>query len=264
MGQIFLSRILVGKSWISQKSATGQKRAGQRLSHDLETLERMIAAIIVAAGSSQRMGFDKLAADLCGRPVLAHTVAAFAATPLIDKIFVICTPQRFAELLLESHSKPVIRVDGGTTRQESVYYGLSAVDPETTVVAVHDGARPLITPQEIETCLNQALTHGASALGRRVTETLKRADDQGFANSSVNRDKLWFMETPQCFRVDALKRAYEHVREHGLVVTDEVSAMEAIGISSYLVESKAPNLKITVAADLKLAAYLMDEAEKSR
>ena len=97
-----------------------------------------------------------------------------------------------------------------------------------------------------------------AALGRKVTETLKRADAEGFARSSVDRALLWFMETPQCFRVNVLKRAYQHVRERKLQVTDEVSAVEVIGISTYLVESKHPNVKITVPADLKLAAYLMD------
>ena len=218
----------------------------------------MIAAIIVAAGSSQRMGFDKLAADLRGRPVLAHAVDAFCAAPSVDAIFVVCSPQRFAELLPGSYAKPVVRVDGGATRQESVFNGLNALDPNTQLVAVHDGARPLVSPQDIELCLQAAKTHTASALGRRVTETLKRADEQDFARSSVDRDNLWFMETPQCFRVDALKRAYAQVRAQQLVVTDEVSAMEAIGIPTHLVESRSPNLKITVPADLKLAAYLMD------
>jgi 2-C-methyl-D-erythritol 4-phosphate cytidylyltransferase len=223
-----------------------------------------IAAIIVAAGSSQRMGFDKLAADLRGRPVLAHSVEAFSASPSIDEIFVVCSAQRFEELLPGPFAKPIHRVDGGATRQESVYNGLKALYAETTIVAVHDGARPLIHPSEIEACLEQARKYGASALGRRVAETLKRADHEGFARSSVEREGLWFMETPQCFRVNALKRAYQQVRERHLVVTDEVSAMEATGISSYLVESKAPNLKITLPADLKLAAYLMDVVEETR
>ena len=224
----------------------------------------MTAAIIVAAGSSRRMGFDKLAAELRGRSVLAHSVAAFCATPSIDTIIVVCSQQRFAELLPSSYPKPVIRVDGGATRQESVSHGLNALGDDVSLVAVHDGARPLISPQAVEACLAAAQQHTASALGRRVTETLKRADKNDFASSSVDRDNLWFMETPQCFCVDALKRAYRHVREQQLIVTDEVSAMEAIGYPTYLVESKEANLKITVPADLKLAAYLMDEAENSR
>ena len=223
-----------------------------------------IAAIIVAAGSSQRMGFDKLAADLRGRPVLAHSVAAFCAAPSIDEIFVVCPAERFETLLAGPFSKPVHPIDGGTTRQHSVHNGLLALSPHTTHVAVHDGARPLISPTEIEHCLALTLTHHACALGRRVTETLKRSDEKNFASLSIDRENLWFMETPQCFHLPTLLRAYQHVMENHLIVTDEVSAMEAIGISSYLVESKAPNLKITVPADLKLAAYWMDAATEIR
>jgi 2-C-methyl-D-erythritol 4-phosphate cytidylyltransferase len=216
------------------------------------------AAIIVAAGSSQRMGFDKLAAPLLGTPVLAHSVRAFCEAPSVDQIFVVCSEARFSELLPGPFAKPVFRVDGGDTRQESVYHGLKALAEDITVVAVHDGARPMIRVEEIEQCIEHARKYGAAALGRKVTETLKRADAEGFARSSVDRALLWFMETPQCFRVNVLKRAYQHVRERRLQVTDEVSAVEAIGISTYLVESKYPNVKITVPADLKLAAYLMD------
>lgn len=223
-----------------------------------------IAAIIVAAGSSQRMGFDKLAADLRGRPVLAHSVQAFCAASSIEEIFVVCSVERFATLLPGPWSKPVHRIDGGSTRQHSVHNGLLALSPGTTIVAVHDGARPLISPSEIEHCLTLTRTHGACSLARRVTETLKRSTHEGFSESSVDRENLWFMETPQCFHLPPLLNAYQHVIENQLIVTDEVSAMEAIGVTSYLVESKAPNLKITVPADLKLAAYWMDAAAETR
>lgn len=216
------------------------------------------AAIIVAAGSSQRMGFDKLAAPLLGAPVLAHSLRAFCAAPSVDLVYVVCSERRFSELLPGPFAKPVSRVEGGATRQESVYNGLKALPQEVTMVAVHDGARPMIRVDEIEQCIARARQYGAAALGRKVTETLKRADAEGFARSSVDRALLWFMETPQCFRVNVLKRAYQHVREMKMQVTDEVSTVEAIGISTYLVESKYMNIKITVPADLKLAAYLMD------
>lgn len=215
------------------------------------------ACIIVAAGSSQRMGFDKLAAPLNGIPVLARTVQAFCDAPSIDEIYVVCSPSRFESLLSRPFEKPMHRVDGGQSRQDSVQNGLDALAPEIKMVAVHDGARPLICVEDIETCLTHAKKYGASALARKVTETLKRADPEGFARVSVDRSLLWFMETPQCFRVNVLKRAYENVREQRLQVTDEVSAVESIGISSYLVESKSANLKITVPLDLELASHLM-------
>jgi 2-C-methyl-D-erythritol 4-phosphate cytidylyltransferase len=219
------------------------------------------AAIIVAAGSSQRMGFDKLAAPLSGIPVLAHSVRAFCEAQSVDQIYVVCSEGRFAELLSGSFDKPVFRVDGGVTRQESVYHGIKALSEEITVVAVHDGARPMIRVEDIELCLERARKYGAAALGRKVTETVKRADADGFARSSVDRSLLWFMETPQCFRVNILKRAYQNVREKKMQVTDEVSAVESIGISTSLVESRHANIKITLPADLQLAAYLMDSED---
>ena len=217
------------------------------------------AAIIVAAGTSQRMGFDKLAAPLQGIPVLTHSIRAFCDTPSIDEIYVVCSEARFRALVSGTFSKPIIRVDGGSTRQESVQQGLKALSPEITLVAVHDGARPLVRVRDIEACIERARQYGACSLARKVTETLKRADTQGFARSSVDRALLWFMETPQCFRLNVLKRAYQQVRERNMQVTDEVSAVEAIGISTLLMESSGINLKITIPADLELASYLIGE-----
>jgi 2-C-methyl-D-erythritol 4-phosphate cytidylyltransferase len=217
------------------------------------------AAIIVAAGTSQRMGFDKLAASLQGVPVLMHSIRAFCDSPSIDEIYVVCSEARFNELVTGTFSKHVVRVDGGDSRQESVQQGLRALSPEITIVAVHDGARPLVRGDDVEKCIEKARQFGASSLARKVTETLKRSDTEGFARSSVDRALLWFMETPQCFRVNVLKRAYQHVRSRNLQVTDEVSAVESIGISTFLVESSGVNLKITIPADLELASYLMGQ-----
>lgn len=219
-----------------------------------------IAAIIVAAGSSRRMGFDKLAAPLGGSSVLAHSVKAFCDCPLIDEVVVVCSQERFDALLAGSFSPPLRRVDGGASRQESVQRGLDAVSPETKIVAVHDGARPLIRLDVIALCLTQTQKHGTCALARRVTETLKRADDRDYSCGSVDRSHLWFMETPQCFDLGLLQRAYQQVREQGCEVTDEVSAVEQLGLGVFLQESKFPNVKVTVPADLELASYLLDGA----
>lgn len=217
------------------------------------------AAIIVAAGTSQRMGFDKLAASLQGLPVLIRSIRAFCDAPSIDEVYVVCSEERFCELVTGSFAKPIIRVDGGSSRQDSVQQGLRALSPEITMVAVHDGARPLVRVRDIEQCVEHARQYGASSLARKVTETLKRADAEGFARASVDRAQLWFMETPQCFRLNVLKRAYQHVRERKLHVTDEVSAVEAIGISTFLIESSGANPKITIPADLEFASYLLGE-----
>lgn len=213
------------------------------------------AAIIVASGSSRRMGFDKLAAKLNGRPVLRASVEAFMASPRIDRVVVVCPQDRFEALLAGDFPKPIRRVDGGAERQDSVAAGLQAVE-DSPLVAVHDGARPLITVEAIESCIAAADEHGAASLARPISETIKRADAEGFSSEGVARENLWHTETPQIFRTDLLRKAYDHVRKNNLVVTDEVSAVEALGIPTKLVASGSPNLKITHSADLALAEAL--------
>lgn len=215
------------------------------------------AAVIVASGSSRRMGFDKLSAELHGRPVLAHTVAAFMATGGISRVVVVCPPDRFRLLENKDFPKPLLRADGGDQRQDSVANGLAALDESDDLVAVHDGARPLIRPESIEECISAARLHGAAALAHAVAETLKRADAAGFSAGAVDRTDLWAMETPQVFRTDLLRRAYAALTASGGIATDEVSALEAIGVPTKLVTSAFPNPKITVPADISLAAALM-------
>jgi 2-C-methyl-D-erythritol 4-phosphate cytidylyltransferase len=197
------------------------------------------------------MGFDKLAAEIRGVAVLRRTLEAFLAADSIGSVIVVCPEDRWRLLEDVRSDKPVIRVDGGADRQDSVAAGLARVS--SSHVAVHDGARPLISPKDIGRCVAAAAVHQASALARRVTETLKRADDEGFSHQAVSRENLWLMETPQVFAVDLLKKAYAAVTAANLAVTDEVSALEAIGVRVKLVESSHPNLKITTPADLVLA-----------
>jgi 2-C-methyl-D-erythritol 4-phosphate cytidylyltransferase len=215
------------------------------------------AAIIVASGSSRRMGFDKLAAVIDGKPVLAHTVRAFMAAEGITRVIVVCPEERFRLLDGEEFAKPIARVDGGDQRQNSVANGMAVLDPDDLIIAVHDGARPLVRPESIDECIAAARRFGAAALARAVTDTIKKADTEGFARYSVDRTGLWAMETPQVFRSSVLRRAYASVVERQLAVTDEVSAVEAMGISTKLITSPFPNPKITVPADIHLASALM-------
>jgi 2-C-methyl-D-erythritol 4-phosphate cytidylyltransferase len=202
------------------------------------------------------MGFDKLASPLARIPVLRRTLGAFLAADSIAEVVVVCPEERW-ELLGGGFSKPVKRVDGGADRQDSVMAGLAALSAQTGLVAVHDGARPLVAPADIDRCVAAALEFRAAALARRVTETLKRSDAADFSAGAVSRENLWFMETPQVFDVPLLLEAYEAVAAQGLAVTDEVSAMEAIGVQVKFIESIQPNLKITTPADLALAEALL-------
>lgn len=219
-------------------------------------ISRTCSAILVAAGSSRRMGFDKLAAELAGVPVLRRTVEAFLAAESISEVIVVCPEERWP-LLDGNFAKPVKRVDGGELRQDSVIAGLSALALESNFVAVHDGARPLISPEDIDACVAAAMENRAAALARRVTETLKRADPLDFSTEGVSREHLWFMETPQVFEIRLLVDSYADVSSRNLTVTDEVSVMEAVGVRVKLVESKHPNLKITTPADLALAEAIL-------
>lgn len=214
------------------------------------------AAIIVAAGSGQRMGFDKLMAPLAGKPVLQWSLDAFLAAGSIGRIIVVTDENRFA-MLDTGTTKEVLRVDGGSERFLSVAAGLDRVATDSPFVAVHDGARPLVRPEHIDACHRAAQDSGAATLARRVTETIKKGSPDNLTRGSVARDDLWFTETPQMFRTETIIRAYQQVLGSHLPVTDEVSAVETLGIATRLVENSAPNIKVTVPSDLVLAAAIL-------
>ena len=217
----------------------------------------MFCAVIVAAGSSRRAGFDKLTAPLAGVPVLRRSVDAFVAAGAAA-VVVVCPESRWVEtgLATADFPVPVSRVDGGAERQDSVAAGLAALPAGTRMVAVHDGARPLITPAGIAACLTAAEETGAATCAHPVVDTLKRADAAGRSlPEKVSRENLWGMETPQIFRLDLLLQAYEYVKKYDLVVTDEVSAVESLGVPTRLVQGGG-NLKITLPGDLELAELI--------
>lgn len=220
----------------------------------------MFGAVVVAAGSSRRAGFDKLSAHLAGQPVLLRSVSAFVSAGC-SAVVVVCPEKRWLDTGLATaiFPVPVLRVDGGAERQDSVAAGLSALPAGTRWVAVHDGARPLITPEGILACYQAAQESGAAACAHPVVDTLKRAGAGGYSlPEKVSRENLWGMETPQIFDLQLLRRAYARVAEQGLVVTDEVSAMEAIGVPTRLVQVGA-NLKITLPGDLELAEVIYSQ-----
>jgi 2-C-methyl-D-erythritol 4-phosphate cytidylyltransferase len=217
----------------------------------------MLTAIIVAAGSSQRMGFDKLFALLGDKPVVAHTLAAFERAECVDGIILVGRDDRLGELqelVRRAEAKKVRHViSGGVHRQDSVRAGLNLLAPEVRFVAVHDAARPLITPEQIERVLAGCRVHGAAALAEPITDTLKRADENTFVCGSVDRAGLYAMQTPQIFSRDLLVKAYDAVEAEKLSVTDEVSAVELLGAKVLLVPNIEFNPKITYPRDLFLA-----------
>lgn len=223
-----------------------------------------ISAIIVAAGSSRRMGFDKLGADLGGETVLVRSMLAMASCPEVVELRVVTNSDRIEEVTKSARrlgiASFVEALPGGAERHLSVAAGLERVGLDCDLVAVHDAARPLVTAEAIQRCAEMAFSHGGASLAHRVVDTLKRADESGEVCEAVSRENLWAMETPQIFRTDLLREAYATVLSQGALVTDEVSALTAIGQRVLLVENTTPNLKITVAGDLALARKCWESA----
>ena len=199
------------------------------------------------------MGADKLLMPLNGEPLLQLTLRAFEECEEIGEILLIAPPERTAQLRLPAHCRVLA---GGAERRDSVWAGLQAAT--FPYVAVHDGARPLITPETIKRTIAAAREHGAAALARPVTETLKRATADLIVTPEIlDRAHLWSMETPQVAERTRLVAAYEIILREQLLVTDEVSALQRAGMAVQLVESFTPNPKITFPADLRLAELLL-------
>jgi len=221
----------------------------------------MNSAIIVAAGSSQRMGFDKLLAPLGGWPVIKRTIDAFENCPDIHEIIVITSDERLKAIERleheECYQKLTHIIHGGAERHQSVWNGLKDLNPASQYVAVHDGARPLITPEHISRCIEAAKIHRAAASAHPITDTVKRANDSQQVSAPVDRDGLWAMETPQVFEVSLLVEAYKKILDSADAVTDEVSAVEQLGHPIQLVPNPAPNPKITYPEDLATAEKLL-------
>ena len=223
----------------------------------------MLTAIIVAAGDSRRMGFDKLFATIVGRPVIAHTIGAFERAGSVGDIIVIGREGRLDEIKAivrdENFKKVRSIVPGGKHRQDSVRAGLDHLAAGAKYVAVHDAARPLITPEQIECVLEQCRMHAAASLAEPISDTLKYADSEFFVTGPVDRHQLYAMQTPQVFERPLIEDAYRAVYAENVSVTDEVSAVERLGRKVILVPNKDLNFKITYPRDLNLAEFVLTQ-----
>lgn len=220
----------------------------------------MLTAIIVAAGSSQRMGFDKLTASVAGKPVIEHAVDAFERANSVDEIIIVTRKDRLREFGKLAGKKTKVReiIAGGEHRQDSVRAGLQRLDPQTKYVAVHDAARPLVLPEQIERVFTECQQHGAAALAELVSDTLKHADTNLHVTGSVDRNQLFIMQTPQVFERKPLEEAYRAIYAEKLCITDEVSAIEHSGGKVVLVLNEDFNFKITYERDLRLADFILE------
>jgi 2-C-methyl-D-erythritol 4-phosphate cytidylyltransferase len=222
----------------------------------------MLSAIIVAAGSSERMGFDKLFALVSGQPVIAHTIVAFERTDCVNEIILVGRADSLRELekVVGKPTKVKQIIAGGAERSDSVRAGLEQVDPRSDYVAVHDAARPMITPEKIERVFDVCrTTGGAASLVEPINDTLKRADADLAVKESVDRSGIFGMQTPQVFDRKLLEEAYDLVAKKKITVTDEVSAVELLGRKIVLVPNHDFNFKITYPRDLPLAEFVLKQ-----
>ena len=219
------------------------------------------AAVIVAAGSSARMGgTDKLLAELGGLPVLSRTLRVFDDHEMIDTIIVVAREDRMPKIsrVCSPYRKVRIVVPGGESRQESVMHGLKAVPEGTELVAVHDGARPLVPPEVITKAILKAAKFGAAAPAIPVKDTIK-VSKTGGVDETPDRSTLFAVQTPQVFFTAQITQALQAAIARGIALTDDCSAVERMGMSVKLVEGEERNLKVTTPLDLKIAALLLEE-----
>ncbi|MBR2339075.1 MAG: 2-C-methyl-D-erythritol 4-phosphate cytidylyltransferase [Clostridia bacterium] len=218
-----------------------------------------VSAVIVAAGSSTRMGQPKQLLPLGGMPVLARTLQAFQQCETVDEIVLVARQEDLAAFteLASAHAitKLAAAVAGGSTRQQSVQRGVAACDPATAYVAIHDGARPLVTPEQITATVNAAMKRGAAALAVPVKDTIKIADENGCIAETPDRRRLWNVQTPQVFGWELYQRALTQSDIESL--TDDCQLVERLGAPIRLVEGSYRNLKITTPEDLAVAEELL-------
>ena len=226
-------------------------------------------AIVPAAGSSRRMGGEnKQFLELKGVPVLMRTLQAIDQTQLVDEIIVAAQQELLEEVAELCHRaalyKPVRVVVGGATRTESVLAAALEADKQAAFLAVHDGARPLVRPEDFDAVIRFATRTNAAAPAVPVTDTVKIADGEGLVTSTPDRSTLFAVQTPQVFQVDLLKAALQSALDEDAAITDDCSAVERLGKRVYLTEGNRENIKITTPIDVALAEAIIAMREKTK
>ena len=223
----------------------------------------MVTAIVLAAGRSTRMGGceNKQFIELLGKPLVYYSLAAFEQCGVVDEVVLVRRPEyaEQAAQIARQFKKVVAFADGGVERQNSVWNGLEKATGD--IVAVHDGARPLVTPALIEATVASAQAHGTGIAATKVVDTIKEATSH-VVERTVDRTKLWAVQTPQTVRTQLLREAYGLVLKKGVIVTDEATAVEMLGHPVHLVETPFLNLKITTPSDLAMAEALLYSSAK--
>jgi 2-C-methyl-D-erythritol 4-phosphate cytidylyltransferase len=239
----------------------------------VSALPPQVSLLLLAAGSGSRMQgtvADKTLAQLNGLPVLCHSVRAFLASGCIDRFTIVYRDDaQKAELetalnQIDLQDTPLDWALGGSVRQDSVYNALRIQPQSCTHVFIHDSARPLVSAESIQALHTTVLRDRAAVLAHPVADTIKRIPTAGQLEQTeledLDRSRLWAMETPQAFALPDILKAYQHVHDSGLHITDDTAAAATIGLRTTLVPNAAPNIKITTPQDLSYAAWLLQQS----
>ena len=226
-------------------------------------MSERVAALIVAAGSGTRFGgpLPKVFAPLLGRPLLCWSLHAFGSHPEIDEVVVVAAQEYAARAknLCEADLSVAWQVvEGGCERRASVHNGLAALlSNPPDIVAIHDGARPLVSPEVISDSLRVCREHGAALAATRAVDTVKQAGPDGLITATLDRSKVFLAQTPQTFSYKLITEAHQRAAREQCEVTDDAMLLERYGTPVYLSRGEGRNLKITVPEDLKLAEWFL-------
>lgn len=219
------------------------------------------SVIIVAAGNATRMGgMDKIMYELAGTPVVVHSLRPFEKSKLIQEIVVVTRRESMLEIgkLCKSYGFTKVSkiLPGGESRMESVQIGLNEVNPSADLIAIHDGARPFINHEVLEEAIQQAKLTGAAAPGVPVKDTIKLTE-RGVVQSTLPRDCLYAIQTPQVFEASLIKAAMAKALQDGVTLTDDCSAVERLGFSVVVTAGSEENMKLTTPNDLLLGEVIL-------
>ncbi|MGM9646250.1 MAG: 2-C-methyl-D-erythritol 4-phosphate cytidylyltransferase [Eubacteriales bacterium] len=223
-----------------------------------------VSAVVLCAGNSTRFkngSENKQMASVLGKPVIVRTLEAFEdCEPIKEVVLVVGKSDidKYRELVIENGFKKVKSiVTGGNTRQSSAMRGFRHISEKARYVAIHDGARCLVTPSIIEKVLDDAVAYGVASASCIVTDTVKKTDAKGFVSRTLNREKIRCVQTPQIFQKDIYTSCAYKAKERGIVATDDCMLAEAFGFRVKLTDTGRENIKITVSDDISLAEYIL-------
>jgi len=220
-----------------------------------------VSFILLAGGVGKRMGADmpKQYLPLMGTPIAIHSLRKFAKMAEVGEVVVVCDAAYDDVFASERIDKPLVFARPGKERQDSVYNGMRACRPGAALLAIHDSARPLCAVEDARRCFNDANAYGAAVLAVQSKATIKEVNKDLSIDKTLNRSRLWEMQTPQVIRPALLRAGYEYVNSKGLEVTDDVSIVEHLGERVQVTPGSYFNLKVTTPEDMFIAERLMTE-----